>query len=346
MNWDIKRVWNKIRQDSIARAIAISLAIHVFTLVVAEYGHQVGWWRNRIVPDWARKMVPILADKPSDPKLADQVALAKREEEPMIFIEVDPSDASPTPPKDTKFYSSASSVAANPNPQPVNKPMPKIDGKQEKVPSTKDTSRGAAKPVETPPTEPKPEVPTPKNLQPQQSQQEKPKVVTGDIVVAKNTEAQPLQPNLSPNPQQPTPPKRPRTIAEAKAQKGIIETPKMKMDGGASRAALESNLDVKGSPFGAYDAAFIAAVQARWFSLLDQRDFVRNHTGKVVVNFRLNKDGRITELGVIENETNETLSWICQRAILDPAPYQPFPSDLRRMLNADYREVRFTFYYN
>ena len=346
MNWDTKTYWNRLRDDSIARAFAISLAIHVLSFAVAEYGHQVGWWRNSMMPDWARKMVPILADKAPKTVPPNLIAPPKREEEPQIFIEVDPSDASATPPKDTKFYSSASSLAANPNPQPVNKPTPKIEGKQEKVPSTKDTSRGAAKPVETPQVEPKPEAPTPKTPHPQQPQQAQPKVVPGDISVAKLTEAQPLQPNLSPSPQQPAPPKRPRTIADAKAQKGIIETPKMKMDGGVSRAALESNLDVKGSPFGAYDAAFIAAVQARWFSLLDQRDFVRNHTGKVVVNFRLNKDGRITEMSVIENETNETLSWICQRAILDPAPYQPFPSDLRRMLNADYREVRFTFYYN
>ena len=346
MNWDFRTQWNKIRGDSIARALAISLAIHVAVVVVAEYGHQVGWWRSSVLPEWARKMVPVLADKSPTPPEANLAMTPKRDEEPLIFIEVDPSDASVTPPKDTKFYSSASSLAANPNPTPVNRPTPKIDGKQDKVPSTKDTSRGASKPVEAPEVEAKPEVPTPKVPQTQQPPQAQPKVVPGDISVAKNTTAQPLQPNLSPNPQQPSPPKRPRTIADAKAQKGIVETPKMKMDGGASRAALESNLDVKGSPFGAYDAAFIAAVQARWFSLLDQRDFVRNHTGKVVVNFRLNKDGRITEMQVIENETNETLSWICQRSILDPAPFQPFPSDLRRMLNADYREVRFTFYYN
>ena len=35
-----------------------------------------------------------------------------------------------------------------------------------------------------------------------------------------------------------------------------------------------------------------------------------------------------------------------QLAIEKPAPYQPFPKDMRRMLDNDYREVRFAFYYN
>ena len=121
---------------------------------------------------------------------------------------------------------------------------------------------------------------------------------------------------------------------------------KMKQDGGVRRVSLAANLDVKGTPFGAYDAAFIAAVQSRWFNLLDSRDFVRNQTGKVVLDFRLHQNGRISDMRVLENDVTETLSYVCQRAVQDPAPYQPFPSDLRRLLPVDYREVRFTFYYN
>jgi hypothetical protein len=91
---------------------------------------------------------------------------------------------------------------------------------------------------------------------------------------------------------------------------------------------------------------FIEAVQSRWFNILDERDFVGNQGGRVVVEFRLHQDGRITDLTVVEAGVTELLSWFCQRAILDPAPYLPFPSDLRRMMHNDYREIRFTFYYN
>jgi hypothetical protein len=60
----------------------------------------------------------------------------------------------------------------------------------------------------------------------------------------------------------------------------------------------------------------------------------------------LNYDGRITGLRVVESEVNEHLAWTCQRAVLDPAPYMPFPSDMRRLVRNDYREIKFTFYYN
>jgi hypothetical protein len=120
----------------------------------------------------------------------------------------------------------------------------------------------------------------------------------------------------------------------------------MKQDGGVRRYSIDPGVDVKATPFGAYDAAFIMAVQARWFSLLDERNYVGNDVGKVVVEFRLHQDGRISDVRVIDSQVSEIFSWFCQRAILDPAPYRPFPSDLRRMLDGDYREIRFTFYYN
>ena len=49
---------------------------------------------------------------------------------------------------------------------------------------------------------------------------------------------------------------------------------------------------------------------------------------------------------IADSEVNEMLGWLCQRAVLDPAPYARFPADMRRMLRNDYRDVRFTFYYN
>ena len=51
--------------------------------------------------------------------------------------------------------------------------------------------------------------------------------------------------------------------------------------------------------------------------------------------------------GVADNESSLTglLAYLCQRAILDPAPYEAWPAEMRRIVDAEYREVRFTFYY-
>ena len=61
------------------------------------------------------------------------------------------------------------------------------------------------------------------------------------------------------------------------------------------------SLDVKASPFGAYDLAFIRAVEQRWYDLLDSTSFVQR-SGKVVAVFNLTSDGRITEMKLTENE--------------------------------------------
>jgi outer membrane biosynthesis protein TonB len=197
------------------------------------------------------------------------------------------------------------------------------------------------------------ESPAPAQPKNEAKPQEKPKPVEpkppaerpGETLLARATpRPETMQPS---NPSQPQPQqRRPRTLAEAKANKGIIEAPKMKQEGGVRRAALDPGFNVKETPFGTYDAKFIQAVQARWFSLLDQRDYVGAESGRVVVEFRLKQDGRITNMRVVDSNVSEVLSWFCQRAILDPAPYEPFPSDLRRMMDTDYREIRFTFYYN
>ena len=49
---------------------------------------------------------------------------------------------------------------------------------------------------------------------------------------------------------------------------------------------------------------------------------------------------------VNESNVGELLCLLCQRAVLDPAPYARWPSDMRQVLGEDHREVVFTFHYN
>ena len=153
-------------------------------------------------------------------------------------------------------------------------------------------------------------------------------------------------PRPRPQPRPPEPRRPYRSLAQAKADKGLLAGEKMKQEGNANRFSLAPSHDVRKTPFASYDLAFINAVQTRWLNILEERGFVGTDTGKVVLEFRLNYDGRILSMRVVESEVNELLSWFCQRAVLDPAPYMPFPPDLRRRQKTDYREIRFTFYYN
>jgi hypothetical protein len=118
----------------------------------------------------------------------------------------------------------------------------------------------------------------------------------------------------------------------------------MKQEGGVQRRHEMASLDTKATPFGAYDAALVEAISQRWFTLLDQRDYASDSRGKVVLQFHLHYDGRITDMNVSENTAGEVLGFLCQKAVLDPAPFAAWPSDMRRTLG-NVRSIQFTFYY-
>lgn len=142
---------------------------------------------------------------------------------------------------------------------------------------------------------------------------------------------------------------RPRTLAQARKlqpQKTSIAGEKMKQQGGVDRRSLVPSMNTLGTPFGVYDAWFIAQVQQRWFYLLEQNSYAYNWAGQVKVSFRLYYDGRVTDFKFDQNNSGDIQGLLCQKAILENVPYRQWPSDLRRLVDKDYRELRFTFYYN
>ena len=342
-----KTFGRELASNPIARAFVVSLLLHVVGISGIEFGARMGWWERSLLARPSKsRLVDEVLETAQKRQQQQQVAPNQIPEAQLVFVEVDPTQAAQEAPKDAKYYSSQNTIASNPD--PGEKEEAKIDGEQDKVAKTFDVLRPTPQPIQPPPqTETKSQA---KPLQPQAQEPERPVVEEKPEPAREQKPGETLLARAKPRPQSPPPQpeerRRPRTVAEAKAQKGIIEGRKMRNDGGARKHTIGTSLDVRATPFGSYDAMFIEAVQARWYSLLEERDFVGGEAGKVVVEFRLNHDGHITALRVVESEVNEVLSWFCQRAILDPSPYRPFPSDLRRMLNHDYREVRFTFYYN
>ncbi len=119
----------------------------------------------------------------------------------------------------------------------------------------------------------------------------------------------------------------------------------MQQEGGVRHRHEMASLDTKATPFGAYDAALIDAIAQRWYSLLDAQNYASDSRGKVVLQFGLHYDGRVTDMNVAENSAGEVLGLICQKAVLDNAPFAAWPSDMRRTLG-DIRHIQFTFYYN
>ena len=288
-------------------ALVLSLALHLFVWGGYEAGKQLGVWQRLHLPAWLHL---VTKTKPRLPTELQNI------EEPLTFVEV----AQPTTeaPQNAKYYSSQNSLAADQANRALN--VPQLNGKQTEVAKTENVPR-----------------PNFNKLQPAAAapqQQTQPSVRPGDLTLGKPQDTKPQE--------QP----RPRTIKQAREQQAHqMPGPQMKQEGGTGRHALVPSLDVKATPFGAYDQALIEAVTQRWYDLLDSRQFAMDRTGKVTLRFHLNYDGTITEMSVLQNTVGDLLGYVCQKAISDPAPFAPWPDDMRRMIGENYREITFTFYY-
>jgi hypothetical protein len=259
---------------------------------------------------------------------SDAAERQAREEPPLIYVEVMPHQATADAPDEAEFYSAVDSRAANPEPD-MDTGRPKLDGEQDQVMRTADVPRPSvevlqAAPIEEIVDETVEAEPPPRPVEP-----------VGDLAVVKPT---PPEPEPEPEPR-----KRLTRLAQVRPESPLLAGNRMRQDGGVQRRGSIS-VDVKATPFGAYDAAIIRAIQQRWYDILDESTIL-TRSGKVVVEFRIHFDGRVTDLRVIDQDVGELLSLFCRRAISDPAPFAAWPSDMRRMVGKDYRDVRFTFYY-
>jgi hypothetical protein len=327
--WSLRREQAEVSR--LAWAFAISLAVHLVVYGTYHTGKKYHLWQNLHWPAWLQppKILTDLVKKKPAPPPPQQPQI------PLIFVTVNPAQATADAPKDAKYYSDKNARAANPEPDTITE-MPKIDGNQTEVAKTEDIPREKFVPLQpSPPAQP-----------PQEAQPEikpKPAYTPGDLTLAKPAPT----PRQTEGEADEAKPARPRTIREALARQQDRRLPgeKMRQDGGVRRRNEMASLDTKATPFGAYDAALVEAISQRWFTLLDARDYASDSRGKVVLQFRLHYDGRVTEMHVAESTAGEVLSLICQKAVLDPAPFAAWPSDMRRTLG-DIRSIQFTFYYN
>jgi hypothetical protein len=314
---------DRLELKRLAWAFVLSLAIHAFVWGGYETGKWLGLWDKLA---WVKTLTQSLVKVPKElPKPA-----TAQDEPPLMFVEVNPAVSTVEAPKDATYYSDKNSQAANPDADKETG-VPKITGTQEHVPKTEDVRRSDVNRLQpSRPPEPAEEASKPK-----------PAMDVGDLALAK--------PDTTPQKEtgQADKPSRPRTVQEALSRQQLDKIPgqQMKQEGGVRRLAHVS-LDAKATPFGAYDAAFIEAVSQRWYDLLDSRNYAGDGTGRVVLQFHLKYDGTISDMKVVRTTVDPILTYLCQQSIHDPAPYERWPGDMRRMVGADFREITFTFYYN
>jgi outer membrane biosynthesis protein TonB len=315
--------------NRVLAALAVALALHLLGYGGYRLEKAYGWLERIPSPHWLtkarQKLVIPLAPRPP-----------AQHEIPLTFVEVNPDQAVTQAPKNAKYYSAKSSRAANPDADKESN-QPKISGHQNKMVQTEDVARSKAFPLQ-PSARPQPQSQPERQAQAEAKKSQTP----GDLAFAKpDTELRPEN-NQEQSPSQP----KPRTIAEALArpENSALAQERLQQEGGVDHRAQLSALDVAGTSFGEYDEELIRAIQNRWYELLDAQKLTRL-TGRVVLEFHLHDDGSITDMTVQESSVDELLGALCQRAVIDPAPYAAWPSDMRRQIGVSFRDLRFTFYY-
>ena len=100
------------------------------------------------------------------------------------------------------------------------------------------------------------------------------------------------------------------------------------------------------SGFDKYDESLVNAIQKRWYDLLGWRSYSGNSTGRVVVSFCLHSDGTVSDVRISESSVDEWPGIMCQKAVMDLAPFERWSEEMRKKIGTDCRQLKFAFYYN
>jgi outer membrane biosynthesis protein TonB len=330
--------WRQWLRSPLVIALLLSLVLHLYLFFMAWLVPQMANWKW--LPSWAKPLVAAVSPPPK--KLEAQARVEPQDVEiPLQFIEVDPNQSVADAPKDARYTSTANTLAANPT--PAKTPVPRIDGRREDSLKTFDTQR--------PTRQNQPAVP--QDMQEQQAKdevkpQEKGGPKPGELALARpvpDAKVDREQEKRDAEKAQVSAPRKYKTVSQARAERGMIVGEQMKQEGGVPRVGVEPTFNVRATHFGEYSSRLTAAVQARWYHLLDERNYALERTGRVVITFKLHPDGSVSGISTTSSSVGEIYSLLCELAIEQPAPFGKWPPDLIQEIGRDPIPVTFTFNY-
>jgi outer membrane biosynthesis protein TonB len=256
-------------------------------------------------------------DKPVELTFVD-LATPAPAKNPM-FIRNDESKQTEQP-KEKTFESNANSVAASaipptgtlplPSQQGVDRPNLDLDSQRQSIPN-----EGA---------QPQPSV-AQQSATPQPSAQPTPITKSEEFAMLTST---------------PTP--RPSAASTPQAPKSSYQPFKDKTRlAGAITNRGSSAVNAVGTPLGRYQKILFDSVGSRWYAYVEEKaDLVK--LGTTRVSFAVDRSGRVKNLKVINNDSNEAFANVCLQSILD-AQLPPIPEDVAKTLPPEGLESEISF---
>jgi len=305
-----------------ARKVLWALLAALFIHLVVAYSLAVlGGTFSPAFPVEEKPAELTLVDLPSTPLVPKNAA----------FMETDESKQSAEPPKEKTFESNANSIAASGLPATGEAPLPSQQGKDrpfvdlETHPYTPEMKGAIPQPSTAPQENPKPaETPQPTPPAP----------MTAAEQFAMLT--------------RPTPRTQPSTAATPAQMRSKYRPLKdqTRISGNITNRGI-SSVNALGTPLGRYEKILKDSIGSRWYAYVDQkRDLIS--IGTLQLRFYVDRSGRVKNLKITENTSNESFANVCLQSVLE-AQLPPIPDDVADTLPPEGLEVdgfNFTIYPN
>ncbi len=293
-------------------ALLAALFIH---LVVAYTLAALGGAFSPVLPVEEKPVELTLVDLPSAPLVPKNAA----------FMETDESKQSAEPPKEKTFESNANSIAASELPATGEAPLPSQQGKDRpfvdlethaytpEIPGAVPQPRSSAvpqeraKPLETP----------------QQTPQPAPMTATEQFAMLTARPTPAVQPSVK------------STSAQARSAYRSLRD-RTRISGNITNRGI-SSVNALGTPLGRYEKILKDSIGSRWYAYVDQkRDLIS--IGTLQLRFYVDRSGRVKNLKITENTSNESFANICLQSVLE-SQLPPIPDDLANTLPTEGLEI-------
>jgi outer membrane biosynthesis protein TonB len=237
-----------------------------------------------------------------------------------MFVPNDESKQTEAP-KDKTFESNANSIAASQGPATGDLPVPTQEGKDR--PNFDLDTHPYSLPIEG--AQPQP------SAAPQQSVTPQPTVKP--TPVSKNDELAMLTSTPTPRPSAAMQPQQPRSSYQPLKQR-------TRSAGSISNRGI-SSVNAIGTPLGRYEKMVQDAIGSRWYAYVAQKmDLIS--LGTTQVAFSIDRSGRVKNLKVVSNSSNEAFANVCLQSIIE-IQMPPIPEDVAGTLPPEGLDEQITF---
>ena len=236
-----------------------------------------------------------------------------------MFIRNDESKQTEQP-KEKTFESNANSIAASQIPPTGSLPLPSQQGVYR--PNLDLDSHHQSIPNEG--AQPQPSV-AQQSATPQPSAQPTP--------ISKSEEFALLSSTPTPHPSAASTPQAPKSSYQPFKEKTRLA--------GSITNRGTSAVNAIGTPLGRYQKILFDSIGSRWYAYVEEKaDLVK--LGTTRVSFAVDRSGRVKNLKVINNDSNEAFANVCLQSILD-AQLPPIPEDVAKALPPEGLESEISF---